>query len=99
MNFDLDPIRNSQYRAGDIRHCVADPHCAQELLGFEATTTLEEGMGELMNWLAGQEAVDQVDHATYELASRGLTRWNAMQRSENGVAPFGPERHRACEPE
>ena len=33
MNLDLDPIRNSQYRAGDIRHCVADPHCVLELLG------------------------------------------------------------------
>jgi dTDP-L-rhamnose 4-epimerase len=74
LELDVEPIRNSQYRAGDIRHCVADPQRARELLGFEAATTLEDGMRELLKWLADQEAVDRVDDATRELASRGLTR-------------------------
>ena len=43
LQLELEPIRNSQYRAGDIRHCVADPSQARELLGFEATVTLEDG--------------------------------------------------------
>lgn len=74
LESDIDPIRNGQYRAGDIRHCVADPGRARELLGFEATTTLEDGMRDLLEWLAGQEAVDRVEDATSALAVRGLTR-------------------------
>jgi dTDP-L-rhamnose 4-epimerase len=74
LEAELEPVRNGQYRAGDIRHCVADPTRARELLGFEAATTLEDGMAALLTWLAGQEAVDRVDDATRELASRGLAR-------------------------
>jgi dTDP-L-rhamnose 4-epimerase len=74
MEADVEPIRNGQYRAGDIRHCVADPQRARDLLGFEAQTTLEQGMSALLAWLADQEAVDRVEDATKALAARGLTR-------------------------
>lgn len=74
LESDVEPIRNGQYRAGDIRHCVADPTRARELLGFEAKTSLEQGMASLLAWLSDQEAVDRVDDATHELASRGLAR-------------------------
>lgn len=74
LEVDIEPVRSGQYRAGDIRHCVADVERARELLGFEAATTLEQGMRELLEWLADQEAVDRVDDATRELAARGLAR-------------------------
>jgi dTDP-L-rhamnose 4-epimerase len=74
MGLDIEPVLNEQYRAGDIRHCFADPTRARELLGFEAATTFEHGMGELVEWLQDQEAEDRVDDATKELAARGLTR-------------------------
>jgi dTDP-L-rhamnose 4-epimerase len=74
LEADIEPVCNSQYRAGDIRHCVADVQSARELLGFEAATTLEDGMRALLEWLADQEAVDRVDDATRELAARGLAR-------------------------
>jgi dTDP-L-rhamnose 4-epimerase len=74
LEAEVEPIRNGQYRAGDIRHCVADVQRARELLDFEAATTLEEGMRALLEWLADQEAVDRVDDATRELAARGLAR-------------------------
>jgi dTDP-L-rhamnose 4-epimerase len=74
MGVDIDPIRNHQYRAGDIRHCFADPSRAHELLGFEAKVEFEDGMRELVGWLEDQEAVDRVDRATSELALRGLAR-------------------------
>ncbi|HWY89919.1 MAG TPA: NAD-dependent epimerase/dehydratase family protein [Solirubrobacteraceae bacterium] len=74
LEVDIEPIRNGQYRAGDIRHCVADAQRARELLGFEAATTLEDGMRALLEWLSDQEAVDRVDDATRELAARGLAR-------------------------
>jgi len=73
LKVELEPERTGQYRAGDIRHCYADTARAVELLGFEARVSLEEGMSELVTWLADQEAVDRVDDATQELTSRGLT--------------------------
>ena len=85
LDADIEPIRNGQYRAGDIRHCVADPQRARELLGFEATTTLEDGMRDLLDWLSNQEAVDRVDDATRELA---VARFGSLSRSS--------EPHRGC---
>lgn len=74
LEVDIEPILNEQYRAGDIRHCVADPTRARELLGFEAKMSLADGIRDLLEWLADQDAVDRVDDATEALASRGLTR-------------------------
>ena len=74
LGLDTESERTGKYRAGDIRHCYADPSRAEELLNFRARTTLEDGMRELVEWLADQEAVDRVDAATQELVSRGLTR-------------------------
>jgi dTDP-L-rhamnose 4-epimerase len=74
MGLEIEPILNQQYRAGDIRHCFADPTQARQLLGFEAATTFEDGMSELVEWLQDQEAEDKVDDATQELAARGLAR-------------------------
>ncbi len=73
LKMEIEPERTAQYRAGDIRHCYADASRAQELLGFRTRVSLEEGMSELVEWLAGQEAEDRVDAATRELAARGLT--------------------------
>jgi dTDP-L-rhamnose 4-epimerase len=74
LGVSVDAVRNGQYRVGDIRHCFSDPARAKALLGFEAVTTFEEGMRDLVGWLAGQEAVDRVGDATRELAARGLAR-------------------------
>ena len=74
MDSEVEPILNGRYRVGDIRHCVADPERARLLLGFEAQTTVEDGMRGLLQWLASQEAVDRVEDATRELAARGLAR-------------------------
>jgi dTDP-L-rhamnose 4-epimerase len=74
LGLDLEPEIVGQYRAGDIRHCYADPSIAQELLGFSSETSFEDGMRDLLDWLSGQEAVDRVDSALEALASRGLTR-------------------------
>jgi dTDP-L-rhamnose 4-epimerase len=74
MGLDIEAVFNEQYRAGDIRHCFADPSRARELLGFTAATSFADGMAELIGWLADQEAVDRVDDATKELTARGLAR-------------------------
>jgi dTDP-L-rhamnose 4-epimerase len=70
---DVAPEVTGEFRLGDIRHCFADVSLAREALGFEPQVTLEAGIAELAEWLAGQTAVDRVDEATAELARRGLT--------------------------
>jgi dTDP-L-rhamnose 4-epimerase len=62
------------FRAGDIRHCFADPTLARELLGFTAEVQLETGIVELVDWVRSQTAHDRIDAATDELVSRGLAR-------------------------
>jgi dTDP-L-rhamnose 4-epimerase len=71
---EIDPEIRNEYRAGDIRHCYANPQLAEELLGFRAEIPFEEGMQELLTWLGGQEAADSVDAAREALVSRGLAR-------------------------
>lgn len=68
----LTPRITAQFRVGDIRHCFADTSLAQRVLGFEAQISLEEGLRDLLPWLAGQVAVDRSEDAMDELARRGL---------------------------
>lgn len=63
----------SQYRAGDIRHCVADINKAKNLLAYEPRVHLEDGIDELIEWLQHQTAYDRLAAATQELSERGLT--------------------------
>ncbi|CAN5564124.1 SDR family NAD(P)-dependent oxidoreductase [soil metagenome] len=62
-----------KYRVGDIRHCYADISKARKILKYEPEVSLSEGLEELAEWLEVQVAVDNVDQAKEELASRGLT--------------------------
>jgi dTDP-L-rhamnose 4-epimerase len=62
-----------KYRVGDIRHCFADITLARQLLGYQPTVTLEDGLTELAGWLEHQVADDRVADASRELAARGLT--------------------------
>jgi dTDP-L-rhamnose 4-epimerase len=74
LGVELEPEKTDRYRAGDIRHCFADTSRAERLLGFRSSVRLEDGMADLVQWLAGQEADDRVDSATGELVARGLAR-------------------------
>jgi dTDP-L-rhamnose 4-epimerase len=73
LTVDIPARRLEQYRAGDIRHCYADTSRARNLLGFESSVSLEQGMADLLEWLKYQEAEDRVEVATDELTTRGLT--------------------------
>lgn len=70
----IEPEITGKFRVGDIRHCFADISKARELLGFEPQVQLEDGLADLAAWLEGQVAIDRVDDAAGELASRGLAR-------------------------
>lgn len=43
------PVVTGRWRAGDVRHVVASPAKARELLGFSATTDITVGLAELAN--------------------------------------------------
>jgi dTDP-L-rhamnose 4-epimerase len=43
---DAPPVVTGQYRSGDVRHIVASPHCAEELLGFRAVVDPRDGLRE-----------------------------------------------------
>ena len=38
------------FRAGDVRHSLADISKSQDLLGYSPTHRISEGMGEAMGW-------------------------------------------------
>ena len=59
-------------RAGDIRHCIPDLTKAHEVLGYRAQEDFAEGLAELAEWVARQEAEDRVVGARKELEMRGL---------------------------
>jgi dTDP-L-rhamnose 4-epimerase len=62
-----------KYRAGDIRHCFADISLARRLLGYRPQHRLAPAMGELVEWLRSQPAVDRVEEAQKNLVTFGLT--------------------------
>lgn len=59
-------------RTGDIRHCIADIGLARTVLGFTPRHDFVEGLAELAEWVALQQAEDRVSHARNELVARGL---------------------------
>ncbi len=62
-----------KYRAGDIRHCFADISAIQRLLGYQPRYRFADGIGELVQWLRSQTAVDRATEMVSELKAYGLT--------------------------
>jgi dTDP-L-rhamnose 4-epimerase len=69
---DIDPEIVGKSRVGDIRHCFCDGSKAADRLGFRAQKDFDEGLAELAEWVAEQEADDRVDEARAELEAKGL---------------------------
>jgi len=69
---DLEPEIAGKARVGDIRHCIADIGKIQRELGFQPRRDFEQGLAELAEWVAKQEAKDRVQEARRELEARGL---------------------------
>jgi dTDP-L-rhamnose 4-epimerase len=72
-NSGIAPRITGKYRVGDIRHCFSDIALARNVLGFHPEVNLDQGLRELSEWLAEQQAVDMFETASGELESRGLT--------------------------
>jgi dTDP-L-rhamnose 4-epimerase len=69
---DLEPDITGKARAGDIRHCIPDLGKARDMLGYQAREDFDQGLAELAEWVARQEAQDRVAEARRELELRGL---------------------------
>ena len=69
---DLKAQVTHKARVGDIRHCIPDLTLAREALGYEARQDFSQGLAELAEWVARQEAEDRVAEASRELEMRGL---------------------------
>jgi dTDP-L-rhamnose 4-epimerase len=68
-----DPEIINTYREGDIRHCVADSSLAHEVLGWEPTIELHDGITDLVEAVRSETGVrSDLPQAVEELRSRGL---------------------------
>ena len=74
LGLNLEPQLLKRFRAGDIRHCYADPTLAREALGFEARYSLEDGLPELVEWCRHEKPPDLVERSLNELRDEGLVR-------------------------
>jgi len=63
---DLIPKVLSKFRVGDIRHCYADIQVISKI-GFKPEYTLEEGLGNLVEWGKDETFVDKTDLADKKL--------------------------------
>jgi dTDP-L-rhamnose 4-epimerase len=68
----VEPAPSGEFRAGDIRHCVADVARAKADLRWEAARPLEAGIAELLEWAAGERPEDLTERANAELRARRL---------------------------
>jgi dTDP-L-rhamnose 4-epimerase len=69
---ELGPTHADKMRIGDIRHCIPDISKAKAKLGYQPRQDFNEGLVELAEWVARQEATDRVAEAKAELEKRGL---------------------------
>lgn len=62
------------FRMGDIRHNIADVQAIKKLLGFTATTSFKQGLGNFLNWASQQDPEDKAAYlrSVSELTARGL---------------------------
>jgi dTDP-L-rhamnose 4-epimerase len=59
----------NKYRVGDIRHCFADISKIERTFGFKPKRNLEEGMEELIRWVAtARKPIDRSARSMAELA-------------------------------
>ncbi len=74
LGVDLKPQVLGKYRAGDIRHCIAETAEARRVLGFQARYSLEDGIPDLINWCRNEQPPDGVEASFAELSKKGLVR-------------------------
>ena len=62
-----------KFRSGDIRHCYASIAHIHKTLGYNPRVNLEDGIQDLVSWVANQTSDDRFRIASSELEHHGLT--------------------------
>jgi dTDP-L-rhamnose 4-epimerase len=69
----LAPEIMHKYRVGDVRHCFADISKIDRVFGFKPKRNMEEGMQELITWVASAKApVNRTESSLAELEQSKL---------------------------
>jgi dTDP-L-rhamnose 4-epimerase len=64
---------SGQFRLGDIRHNFADLSKVKNVLGFEPTVAIEEGLYRFVDWVKSEQIqVDLYEESLLELKKKGL---------------------------
>ena len=64
---------SGQFRVGDIRHNFADLTKVREVLGFEPSVSIDEGLSRFVDWVRSEQIqVDRYEQSLEELKSKGL---------------------------
>ena len=63
IHYALGPVK-ADFRAGDVRHSLADISKARALLGFQPTHTIKDGLRDALPWYIGQFAQKPSDEAS-----------------------------------
>lgn len=74
LGCDQPPIVANQYRQGDIRHCFADTAKIRGRLGYEPRMSMDQGVGELVEWVRTQVSRDLFARAQKEMIQKRLIR-------------------------
>jgi dTDP-L-rhamnose 4-epimerase len=72
MGRPIAPEIAGKARVGDVRHCIADIGLIRSKVGFRPKRAFSDGLAELAEWVAEQQAEDRVAEARRELDARGL---------------------------
>jgi len=71
---EIEPEIVGRFREGDVRHCYAAISELRRCAAYEPAVALEDGIEELVGWVAEQRATDRVGTALDELQRRSLVR-------------------------
>lgn len=64
---------SGQFRAGDIRHNVADLRKVSQVLGFSPRVSIDEGLRRFVDWVRGERIEgDRYEESLDELRAKGL---------------------------
>jgi dTDP-L-rhamnose 4-epimerase len=72
LGLSVQPSVTNKFRAGDIRHCIADASLIADGLAFRAAVSREEGFRELIAWSRAESPSDNFNDSLAELRARGL---------------------------
>jgi dTDP-L-rhamnose 4-epimerase len=72
LNIDIAPLARGEFRPGEIRSLISDISRIRTI-GYEPQTTLEQGIGRYLDWIATQGTIDDYfTHAEAGLRAKGI---------------------------